>query len=34
SEGQERLFKLQAKVSVTMDLFGELKVLLGARCLS
>jgi DNA polymerase-3 subunit alpha len=34
SDGQERLFKLQAKVSVTMDLFGELKVLLGARCLS
>jgi DNA polymerase III subunit alpha len=32
-EGTERLFKLQQKVTVSQDLFGELKVLLGARCL-
>lgn len=32
-DGTERLFKLQQKVTVSQDLFGELKVLLGARCL-
>ena len=34
SESGERLFKLQPKVKITMDLYGELKVLLGAKCLS
>jgi DNA polymerase-3 subunit alpha len=30
----ERLFKLQPKVKITIDLYGELKVLLGSKCLS
>jgi DNA polymerase-3 subunit alpha len=30
----ERMFKLQPTVRVTVDLIGELKVLLGAKCLS
>jgi len=29
----ERLFKLQPKVKITIDLYGELKVLLGSKCL-
>jgi hypothetical protein len=33
-ESGERLFKLQPKVKITTDLYGELKVLLGAKCLS
>ena len=31
---QERLFKLQPKVRISGELIGELKVLLGASCLS
>jgi DNA polymerase-3 subunit alpha len=34
SSEQERLFKLQPKVKITSELIGELKVLLGASCLS
>ena len=34
SGDQERLFKLQPKVKITGELIGELKVLLGASCLS
>ena len=30
----ERMFKLQPKVKITIDLYGELKVLLGSKCLS
>ena len=33
-ETGERLFKLQPTVRVSVDLIGELKVLLGAKCLS
>jgi DNA polymerase-3 subunit alpha len=33
-EAGERLFKLQPKVKITTDLYGELKVLLGSKCLS
>lgn len=32
-ETGERLFKLQPKVKISVDLYGELKVLLGAKCL-
>jgi len=31
---QERLFKLQPTVKISGELIGELKVLLGASCLS
>ena len=31
---QERLFKLQPTVKISSELIGELKVLLGASCLS
>lgn len=33
-EAGERMFKLQPSVRVTVDLIGELKVLLGAKCLA
>ena len=33
-EAGERLFKLQPRVKITTDFYGELKVLLGAKCLS
>jgi len=33
-ESGERLFKLQPKVKITTELYGELKVLLGAKCLT
>jgi DNA polymerase-3 subunit alpha len=33
-ESGERLFKLQPKVRITTELYGELKVLLGSKCLS
>jgi DNA polymerase-3 subunit alpha len=33
-EAGERMFKLQPTVQITPDLFGELKVLLGAKCLT
>ena len=34
SADQERLFKLQPTVKISSELIGELKVLLGASCLS
>jgi DNA polymerase-3 subunit alpha len=33
-ESGERFFKLQPKVKITTDLYGELKVLLGSKCLT
>jgi DNA polymerase-3 subunit alpha len=30
----ERLFKLQPRVKITSELYGELKVLLGSKCLT
>jgi hypothetical protein len=34
SSDQERMFKLQPTVRISSELIGELKVLLGASCLS
>jgi DNA polymerase-3 subunit alpha len=33
-DSAERLFKLQPKVKISTELYGELKVLLGAKCLT